>query len=193
MANNKIIFGSEVLIDLTQDDVTPADVALGKKFHSRDGEQAVGSNTFDADTQDADAIAGDIITGRTAYVKGAKITGTMPNNEAVAGTISDADTPYTIPAGYHDGTGTVSIDSTEKSKLIPSNIKSGIEVLGVTGSYSGESVTVQSKTVTPTVSEQTVLPDEGYDYLSQVKVEAVPVDRQLNSAGGYTVSICSRS
>ena len=50
-------------------------------------------------------------------------------------------------------------------------------------------VSVQSKTVTPTTNQQVVTPDSGYDYLSQVTVEKIPYKEELNSAGGYTVTI----
>ena len=47
--------------------------------------------------------------------------------------------------GFHDGSGSVAIDSTEQDKIVPGNIKSGVEILGVTGTYSGEAITAQSK------------------------------------------------
>ena len=83
--------------------------------------------------------AGKLLKGATAHDKtGAKITGTMPNNGAVSGSIATKDGQYTVPQGFHNGSGKVGIASTEKAKLIPGNIKSGVKVLGVTGSYSGE-------------------------------------------------------
>ena len=113
----------------------------------------------------------------------------MPNNGSVTGTISTKAGEYTIPQGYHDGSGKVGINSTEQAKIIPNNIKAGIEVLGVTGTYSGESVTAQSKTVTPSTTSQTVTPDANYDYLSQVTVNAIPYVESDNAAGGKTVTI----
>ena len=97
---------------------------------------------------------------------------------------------YTVPQGYHDGSGTVQIDSTEQAKLIPSNIRDGVTILGVEGTMSGsEGVKPQNKTVTPTTSEQTVLPDDTYTHLSQVTVLAIPYVESDNSAGGKTVTI----
>ena len=91
--------------------------------------------------------------------------------------------------GFHDGSGKVGIDTDEKAKIIASNIKSGIEILGVTGSYGGEQVTAQSKTATPSKVQQVITPDEGYDYLSQVTVASIPYTETENAAGGTTVTI----
>ena len=134
--------------------------------------------------------AGKLLKGVTAHDKtGVKITGTMPNNGAVSGSIATKDGQYTVPQGFHDGSGKVGIASTEKAKLIPGNIKSGVEVLGVTGSYSGESINAQTKSVTPSFAQQVVQPDNGYDYLSTVTVAAIPVAYADNAAGGRTVTI----
>ena len=131
-----------------------------------------------------------LLKGVTAHDKtGVKITGTMPNNGAVSGSIATKDGQYTVPQGFHDGSGKVGIASTEKAKLIPGNIKSGVEVLGVTGSYSGESINAQTKSVTPSFTQQVVQPDDGYDYLSTVTVAAIPVAYADNAAGGRTVTI----
>ena len=114
----------------------------------------------------------------------------MVNNGAVTGTINTKDGTYTVPQGYHDGSGKVAINSTERTKLIPANIREGVTILGVTGEMTGsEGVTPQSKEVTPSTTEQTVLPDYGYNYLSQVIVKAIPYRESNNSAGGTTVTI----
>lgn len=189
---NKVIYGGTTLIDLTVDDVAVSDVLVGKKFHLPSGASGTGTCPYDADTSDATANAAEILATKTAYKNGSKLTGIMPNRGAVAGTISTVAGAYTVPQGYHDGSGTVEIDSTEQSKIIAENIKEGVEILGVTGTCSPASgVTVQSKTVTPTVAGFTVTPDSGYDYLSQVTLNAIPYTETDNAAGGKTVSIAA--
>lgn len=73
----------------------------------------------------------------------------LENRGAVSATVQVGDT-YTIPKGYHNGSGTVS---------------------GVSG---GGSYTLQSKAVTPTKNQQNVTPDSGYYGLSDVTVGAIP-------------------
>lgn len=97
----------------------------------------------------------------------------ITDNGAVAGTISTKDGTYTVPAGYHNGSGTVGIAEIEQSKIIAGNIKSGVQILGVTGDYEGAGVSLQSKDVTPTKSAQNITPDDGYDGLSAVNVAAI--------------------
>ena len=190
MANSKIIFNGKTLIDLTSDTVAADKLLAGITAHGKDGELVTGTCAFDANTYDATAAAAEIPKGKTAYNKGKKITGTMPNNGAVTGTISAKDAQYTIPQGYHDGSGKVSIAKAEQDKLIPGNIREGVTVLGVEGTMSGtEGAKPQAKTATPSAEEQVILPDEGYNCLSQVTVEAIPYKEAANSAGGTTVTI----
>lgn len=186
---NKVIYDGNVLIDLTSDTVVANKLLYGYTAHGADGEIITGSCTFDADTSDATATVAEVLNGRTFYKNGSKLTGTMPNRGAVTGIIDTVAGVYTIPAGYHDGSGTVSIDSTEQSKIIAGNIKSGVVILGVTGTYTGEAISAQSKNATPTSSSQTITPDTGYDYLSQVVIAAIPYTETINAAGGYTASI----
>ena len=191
MAKNKVIFGNQVIIDLTDATLGATDgdkILSGETAYGKDGEKIAGSCTYDADTSDADASASEILLSKTAYVNGNKLTGTMPNNGGTGGTISSLATPYTIPQGYSDGSATVGVDQTEAAKIIPGNIKEGVEILGVTGTYTGEGVTAQAKTATPYTTAQTVLPDTGFDYLSQVNVEAIYYNESAN-AYGTTVTI----
>lgn len=77
----------------------------------------------------------------------------IENRGAVSASVQEGST-YTIPKGYHNGSGTVS---------------------GVSG---GGSYTLQSKSVTPTKSQQNVTPDSGYYGLSDVTVRAIPSQYQ---------------
>lgn len=188
---NKVVYAGVTLIDLTDATlgVTDGDQILaGETAYGKDGEKITGTCTYNADTSDATASASEILSGQTAYGASGKITGSMPNQGGVSGTIDDLSTPYTVPAGYHDGSGTVSVDGTEAAKIIPGNIKEGVEILGVTGTYTGEGVTAQAKTATPYTTQQVILPDSGYDYLSQVTVEAIYYNEVAN-AYGTTVEI----
>ena len=193
MANqyvNKVIIGSEVKLDLTQDDITADKLAAGIKAHDKSGAPIVGTSTFDADTSDANAVAAELLKDKTAYVNGVKVTGTMPNNGAKTLDITNKSTPVTIPTGFHDGSGKAQIAADEQAKLIPANIRKGITVLGVTGTMSGsEGMKPQAKNVTPTFAQQEVLPDEGYNCLSSVTVAAIPVTYTDNEQGGQTLKV----
>ena len=192
--NNKVVLADgTVLIDLTGDTVTAAKLLYGYTAHGADGAPITGTCTFDADTSDANATQDHILTGKSAYVNGSKVNGTMPNRGGVTGTISTKAGTYTIQQGYHDGSGTVGIDLTEQAKIIAENIRQGVSILGVTGSMSGsEDVHAQSKNVNPTFSSQTISPDSpDYNYLSQVVVAAIAVVYSENQWGGNTVTIGS--
>ena len=134
---NKIVYGNDTLIDLTNDTVTAADVINSKYVHLPSGERVQGTCSYDADTSDANAVTNDILTDKTAYVNGSKLTGTMPNHGAVSGSVSTIAGTYTIQSGYHNGNGSVGIDAAEAAKIIPVNIKKDISILGVTGTYEG--------------------------------------------------------
>lgn len=187
---NKVIYGGRVLIDLTGDTVDPSKLLKGSKAHDKSGAQIEGACTFDVDSTDATAVAAEILFGKTAYVSGNKLTGTMKNNGAVTKKITTRDEEVTIPQGFHDGSGKVGIDATEKGKLIANNIREGVTILGVEGTMSGsENMKPQAKTVTPSTAKQTILPDTEYNCLSQVEVEAIPYVEADNPAGGVTVTI----
>ena len=189
--NNKIVLASgEVLIDLTGDTVEAAHVLEGFTFHDKSGAPVTGTCTYDSDTSDDTAAVGEILSGKTAHARGALLTGTMPNNGAQMGSISTKEQEVIIAQGYHDGSGKVSILADEQAKLIPSNIREGITILGVEGTMSGsESVVAQARTVTPKFTQQVISPEDGYTHLSQVTVYPITVSYSDNSAGGKTVTI----
>ena len=189
---SKVVYGGKTLIDLTSDTVTADKLLSGVIAHDKSGAAITGACTFDADTSDATAAVAEILAGKTAYVNGNKLTGTMRNNGAVTGTISTKDESYTIPIGYHDGSGKVTISSTEQAKIIATNIRAGVSILGVTCTIiCTEVAKAQAKTATPSTTQQTILPDSaaGYNYLTQVTVNPIPYNESDNAQGGKTVTI----
>ena len=97
------------------------------------------------DTADGDITSADVLTGKTGFNATGSVTGSMANNGSTSGTISTKAGTVTIPAGYTTG-GTVSISSTEQAKVIASNIKSGVTILGVAGSLALPSISQDSTT-----------------------------------------------
>lgn len=189
---SKVVYGGKTLIDLTADTVTADKILSTYTAHDKSGAPIVGTCTFNADTSDATAAGAEILAKKTAYVNGVKITGEMQNNGAVSGVISKKADSYTVPIGYHDGAGKVAISTTEQAKIIATNIRAGVSILGVTGTMSGtESANAQAKTATPKTTAQTILPDsaQGFNYLSQVTVEPIPYNESDNPQGGKTVTI----
>lgn len=187
---NKVVLSSgETLIDLSGDTADAAHVLKGSTFHDKSGAPVTGTCEYDSDTTDDTVAAAEILAGKTAHARGVKLTGTMPNNGAVTGDISTKAGQFTIPQGYHDGSGKVGIKATEQEKLVPGNIKAGVEVLGVVGAFAGESVKAQTRTATPSFTQQVIQPGTGYDYLSAVTIEAIPIVATDNAAGGKTITI----
>ncbi len=193
MANNqyvnKVVFGNTTIMDISDTTADPSKVLASEKFYDRSGAPQTGTCTFDADTSDADATAAEILATKTAYKNGSKLTGTMPNRGAVTLEIDDVNDEITIPNGYHDGSGKAKLDATEAAKIIAGNIKDGVSILGVLGTYTGEGVTAQTKSVIPLTTAQQILPDSGFDYLAEVDIAAISFVETDNSAGGKTVTI----
>lgn len=189
---NKVVYNGQTLIDLTADTAIASDVATGKYFHLATGERVQGTSTLDADTSDANATAGEILSGKTAYVNGNKITGSMPNNGATNVTISSAS-GASIPAGYSDGSAKAVLDSASASALSANNIRQGVTILGVEGTLSPEDdLTVGPVSATPTGSQQVITAaSQSLDYITQVTVAAIPYTETDNAQGGVTCVIGS--
>ena len=190
MAISKVIYGDQTLIDLTSDTVSEASLLTGVTAHGANGALITGNCDYDVNSQNATVQTAEILSGKTAYARDSMLTGTMPNRGGVSGSIAAKSEEYAIPQGYHDGSGKVGISASEQAKIIPTNIRSGIQILGVTGTMeSSSNVTAQAKSVNPSTQQQVILPDGGYDYLSQVTVNAISYIESQNSAGGTTVTI----
>ena len=107
-------------------------------------------------------------TAGTVSVTGSK---TQQLSVKAAATYIPTTSNQTISSGvYLTGTQTINGDA----NLVASNIKSGISIFGVTGTYSGAGINLQNTTITPTESIQTINPDSGYDGFSQITVNAIP-------------------
>lgn len=121
--------------------------------------------------------------------------GNMPERGAVTGTIGTRDGVYTIPAGHHNGSGTVQISPTEQAKILAENIKHGVSILGVTGNYAGDALNLETvvKSYTPSASgpqSDNIFASRGYDAIQnvQVTIAAIPYVETANTYG-TTVTI----
>lgn len=189
---SKVVYGNQTLIDLTNDTVDSAHLLQGYTAHGADGAIVSGSCTFDADTSDATANASEILATKTAYKNGQKLVGSMTNVGQQTATISAIDGSVSITAGYHDGSGTVTIDAAEQSKLIANNIRKDITILGVTGTMSGsENVKASAVVATPYTTTQTILPTDlgDYNYISSVTINAIAYSTAPNTGNGLTATI----
>lgn len=185
-----VLSNGTTIIDLTGDTITAADLLTGVTAHDKSGAPITGTCEYDSDTSDDTAAVSEILAGKTAHARGALLTGTMANNGAQTGNITTKSQQVTIAQGYHDGSGKVSIASAEQAKIIATNIRQGVTILGVEGTMSGsEGVNAQAKSATPSWSQQVISPDAGYTHLSQVTVAAIPIAYSDNAAGGQTVTI----
>ena len=189
---SKVIYGNQTLIDLTADTVVASALQSGYTAHGKDGVLITGNCTWNVDARDANANAGEILYGRTAYVGNAKITGQMANRSGWTGTIIARDSAVAIPVGYHDGSGSVGIGTTDRSNLIATNIREGVIILGITGTMSGsEDVKATNITAVAYTTSRTYLPsDQGdYNYFSQFSVSSIAYSTTANTGGGYTATI----
>lgn len=137
-----------------------------------DGKGKVTAKSLDSQTQ-ASAAAGDILKDKTAYVNGSKVTGAMANQGAKTASLNCGGS-YTIPAGYHNGSGKVTANSlasqtgvqSGKTAISAGTVRSGYEgwVNGsrVTGSMANYTGNTNRKTIAPSTAQQTWKIPAGY-------------------------------
>ena len=103
-----------------------------------------------------------------------------------------ADQTVSPDSGY-SGLSSVTVEG--DADLVAGNIKNGVSIFGVQGSYEGVTPSLQSKSVSPSSSQQVVTPDSGYDGLSQVTVAGAPLQTRTvtPTAEGLTVQKSSSS
>lgn len=120
-------------IGLTADKLVTGNTILG----------IAGTATTGVDTSDANATAADILTGKTAYVNGSKVTGSIPSVEAA--TITPGTLDQTINAGqYMAGAQTIK----GEPNLLAENIKNGVSIFGVSGTYQPSGIDTSDATAT---------------------------------------------
>lgn len=156
------ITGTLVPLDTSDADATAANIDSGKTAYVN-GVKITGTSTK-IDTSSANAVASDILSGKTAYVNGSLVTGSITSKEAQ--TYTPSNQAQTIAAGqYLAGAQTIAAVPTEEKSATPSaaaqditptagkflskvtvagdanliaeNIKSGVTIFGVTGTYTG--------------------------------------------------------
>ena len=189
---SKVIYGNQTLIDLTDDTIIASALLSGYTAHGADGAPITGSCSFDANTSDATATVGEILSGKTAYKNGSKLVGTMPNIGAQSSNLSSASSRVAISQGYHDGSGSIGLGSSDIAALVSNNIREGVTILGVLGTMSGsEDVKATSTTLTPYTSTASYNPNQfgDYNYFSQITVSSIYYNETTNTANGLTATI----
>lgn len=130
-----------------------ANVTIPKGYYATDTPKEVtASDIFPAPT--TEGRAQEVLLGYELYNhEGKKLTGTMPNNGSVTEIINTQGGTYTVPAGYHDGSGVVTANITAGSATTPATTKQqSAPTFSKSGDVITASVAATSVSVTPTVS-----------------------------------------
>lgn len=164
--------------------VTPTTLAKGTTYKMTAGYSNVDRyyTTQSDPTLSGNAAAANVLSSKTFYSDSyTKHTGTMANNGSTGGTISTKAGTVSIPAGYTTG-GSVSISTAEQNKIVAGNIKKGVTVLGVAGTYTNDA----TATAANILSNKTA-------YVDGAKISGTMTDRgavaptALNPGGSYAI------
>lgn len=111
----------------------------------------------------------------------------IADNRAVSQKLDTTTASYTVPAGYHNGSGTVSVELEEKTVTANGVVTpTAGKVLSKITVNVENAPTLQEKTAVPSKEAQEIVADEGYDGLSKVSVQAIPAN--FADVTGVTVS-----
>lgn len=114
--------------------------------------KSAGGTAIFHDVAGANVAAGDVRSGKVFFGASGQDTGTLAEVSVSSTSITAKGQSVAIPAGIHAGGQSVSISSTEQAKIIASNIKSGVTILGVQGGLSAATVSQDSSTKVLTIS-----------------------------------------
>ena len=188
-------------------DATASDVAKGKTFTSAAGVSVVGTREAESggiDTSDATATANDIAQGKTAYVNGEKVNGTISTASNIANTgavVKQIRKTPMVGSGYYviemQATGTTApgsgkhifdsesveisldVNSSRFGTAAAENVLKGKTFtssagLAVAGTHECPAPKLHEKQITPSAAAETYYPDKGYDGISKISVAGDP-------------------
>lgn len=189
MAVNKVVYGTTVLVDLTEDTVTPQTLLLGNRAHGADGQVVNGTLTGSqtgvlVKLTDLNVAYVSATTARIDISGKTSIYGSITRNQIIVelthfglyatGLVFGGSLNTDVSIDYDPATGfiTLTTDSTAFNSSV--SCKANVYITEQTPS-SGEEKMQQSKTVTPSAVTQIVTPDSGYE-LTSVTVNPVTAE-----------------